>query len=596
MVIPPAGTAGQPTGPLSFTEACDLVVEHLKREIPLAFWSVTQFEGARQVYLRVHDDAYGRSDGDFVAWSDTFCQHMVAGVTPQIAPDAMAVAEYAAAGVGMTPPIGAYVGVPIRGADGGVFGSLCGLDPHRQPGSLLDHAPLLELCATLLSQILLAEHLRLEAIDREAELHWNAFHDHLTGLPNRAMFFDVVNRALAEAESPRQPQTVMLIDLDDFKAVNDAFGHAAGDDLLTMVARRLRAALPPTATAARLSGDEFAVIVDSAEWAAAAERIGTTLGEPFPIAATSVTITASVGATPINGDHSIESVDSLLARADAAMYRAKRDGKARSVFNELPAATSRSAIRLREPLLHAIESGKIEAFYQAIVDLRSGRAIGFEALARWCHEGELIGPDVFIPIAAQTGLLPALTEHMLALACAQTAAWSDELGHHDLRVGVNVSAQCISDHELPVRVARHLRRHALEPHQLTLEVTEEALLVDPTTAAAVARHLCDLDVRLVLDDFGSGYSSLLRLQTLPLQAIKIDRRFIRDVDTNPETKRFLRALLNLSRDLGLVMVVEGVERQTQAEALREVGCTFVQGHLYGKPAPPDAIDLHSTWH
>jgi diguanylate cyclase (GGDEF)-like protein len=580
---------------LTFTEACDLVIEHLRREIPLAFWSVTQFDGNRQVFLRVHDDAYGRSDGDFVAWSDTFCQHMVAGVTPMIAPDAMAIAEYAAAGVGMTPPIGAYVGVPIRGADGGVFGSLCGLDPHRQPGTLLDHAPLLELCATLLSQILLAEHVRLEATDREAELRWNAFHDHLTGLPNRAMFFDVVSRALAETERPRQFRTVMLIDLDDFKAVNDAFGHAAGDDLLTMVALRLRAALPPTATAARLSGDEFAVITDSADWAAAAERIGTTLGEPFPIAGTSVTITASVGATPINGDHSAESVDSLLARADAAMYRAKRDGKARSVFNELPTATSRAAIRLRDPLRRAIESGEIEAFYQAIVDLRSGRAIGFEALARWRHEGELIGPDVFIPIAAQTGLLPALTEHMLGLACAQTAVWSDDLGHHDLRVGVNVSAQCISDHELPVRVARHVRRHTLEPQQLTLEVTEEALLVDPTTAAAVARHLCDLDVRLVLDDFGSGYSSLLRLQTLPLQAIKIDRRFIRDVDTNPETRRFLRALLNLSRDLGLVMVVEGVERQTQAAALREVGCTFAQGHLYGMPMPPAAIDLHSTW-
>jgi EAL domain-containing protein (putative c-di-GMP-specific phosphodiesterase class I) len=157
-----------------------------------------------------------------------------------------------------------------------------------------------------------------------------------------------------------------------------------------------------------------------------------------------------------------------LARADAAMYRAKRDGKARSALDELPTATSRSAIRLREPLRAALESGQVEAFYQAVVDLRSGRAIGFEALARWRYEGELIGPDVFIPIAAQTGLLPALTEHMLGLACAQTAKWSDDLGHHDLRVGVNVSAQCISDHELPGRVTRHLRRHTLGPHQLTL--------------------------------------------------------------------------------------------------------------------------------
>jgi EAL domain-containing protein (putative c-di-GMP-specific phosphodiesterase class I) len=405
----------------------------------MAFWSVTHHDGDRQVYLCVQDDAYGKSDGDSHTWSDSFCRHMVAGVTPQIAPDAMAVAPYAAAGVAHAMPIGAYIGVPIRGSNGELFGTLCGLDPHRQPGSLHDHASLLTLCATLLSQLLHAEHLRLEAIDREAKLHWIAFHD----------------------------------------------------------------------------------------------------------------------------------VKSVNGTAD---------------------------ILLREPLRAAIESGAIEAYYQAIIDLRTARPIGFEALARWRHNGEIIGPDVFIPIAARSGLLPALTERMFDLACAQTAAWSDQLGHHDLRVGVNVPADCISDPGLPARVAEHLQRHALQPHQLTLEITEEALLADLETAATVARRLRDLDVRIVLDDFGRGFSSLLHLHTLPLQSIKIDRGFILEVDTNAETRRFMRALRNLSRDLELAMVVEGVERETQADALRELGCTYVQGHLYGLPAPPGEINLYEEKH
>ena len=586
-VTPPAPLAW----PLPFREACELVVDHLKREVPMAFWSVTHYDGERQVYLCVQDDVYGKADGDSHAWSDSFCQHMVAGVAPQIAPDAMAVVRYAAADVARSMPIGAYIGVPIHGANGELFGTLCGLDPHRQPGSLHDHAPLLSLCATLLSQILHAEHLRLGAIDREAELHWIAFHDHLTGLPNRTMFLDVVTRALDEART----LAVLLIDLDDFTSVNDTFGHTAGDGLLTAVALRLRRALPPGDTLARLGGDQFAVLTHSTNSAAAAERIGKALDTPFAIAGTPITISASIGATEISRDHAAENLDSLLAQADIALHRAKHTGKARSVLYQapmtIPGATD---IRLREPLRAAIESGAIEAHYQAIIDLRTARPVGFEALARWRRDGELVGPDVFIPIAARSGLLPAITERMLDLACAQTAAWSAELGHHDLRVGVNISADCISDTALPARVARFLERHRLKPHQLTLEVTEEALLANLETAATVARHLRDLDVRVVLDDFGRGFSSLLHLQTLPLQSIKIDRAFIRDVDTNPETRRFMRALRNLSRDLELVMVVEGVERKTQADTLLELGCVYVQGHLYGLPVSPGEINLYGT--
>jgi predicted signal transduction protein with EAL and GGDEF domain len=326
-----------------------------------------------------------------------------------------------------------------------------------------------------------------------------------------------------------------------------------------------------------------------------AGRICAALGEPFPIADTSIRISASVGATQVDHDHPAQHVDVLLARADAAMYRAKRAGKGGSVFSDTATArAATAAVRLHEPLRVAVESGAIEAYYQPVVDLRTARSVGFEALARWRHNGEFVGPDVFIPVAARSGLLPALTDHMLDLACAQTAAWSRELGHHDLRIGVNVSAEGISDEDLPARVARCLHRHALRPHQLTLEVTEGALLADSASATAVARLLGDIDVRLALDDFGSGYSSLLRLKTLPLQSIKIDRRFIDDVDTNSDSQRFLRALLNLSRDLELAIVVEGVERPSQADVLRSLGCTYAQGHLFGRPAPSTEINLHGT--
>jgi diguanylate cyclase len=586
-------TASPPRGPLPFREACELVVDHLKREIPLAFWSVSHYDGERQLYLCVQDDAYGKSDGDSHAWSDSFCQHMVAGVAPQIAPDAMAVAEYAAAGVARVMPIGSYIGVPIRGANGDLFGTICGMDPHRQPGSLLDHAPLLNVCATLLSEILYAEQLRLEAIDREAELQWSAFHDDLTGLPNRAMFLAAVGRALTEAVQTGREVAVLLIDLDDFKAVNDAFGHAGGDGLLVQVSRRLRGALAPGDTLARLSSDEFAVLAASADSGAVAERIREALHEPFAIAGTSIAVSGSVGATDLGHDPSAETVDSLLAHADIAMYHAKRTGKSRSVCYEsrmtMPGV---AAIRLREPLRAAIEAGAVEAYYHAVVDLHTARPVGFEALARWRHDGELLGPDVFIPVAERSGLLPALTEHMLDRSCAQVSAWSDEVGHHDLRIGVNLSPDSISDPGLPGRVAEHLRRHAVEPHQLVLEVTEEALLVDLATATTVARALGDLGVRVVLDDFGTGYSSLLHLRNLPLHSIKVDRRFVQDIDSNPEAQRFLRALVNLSRDLELALVVEGVERESQACTLRRLECDFAQGHLYGRPAPASEITLH----
>lgn len=576
---------------MSFDEACVLAVAYLKDMIPLRFWAVSRYEGDdRQVYVCVQDDAYGITAGDSHAWSDSLCQHMVTGAAPQIAPDVMAVPQYASVGVVRGVPIGAYVGVPIRNG-GKLFGTLCGLDPAVQQPDLCAHAPLLRLLAALLEQILRAEDLWDEAIAREAELDWRAFHDELTGLPNRAMFLDRLGHALDLHRRDLRPLAVLMFDLDDFKAVNDTLGHACGDDLLIRVAERVRGAVRPGDTLARLSGDEFAVLLeDGGDPVVTGARVLSALEAPFTIEATSIRIGASLGIAALPAAAEAVSVDTMLVQAEIAMYTAKRGGKGRlALYDPVMTVPEARDLQLREPLRHAIASGGIEAFYQPIVELDSGRVVAFEALARWTHDSEAVSPEVFIPIAARSGLLPALTDHMLELAGAQLARWSQQLGHQDLRVCVNVPPGLITDPEFPGKVADCIRRHALAPQQLVLEITEDALLTDLPAVRDVTHQLRAVGATLSLDDFGVGYSSLLHLQQIPLQSVKIDRGFTRDLGTNPRTERFMRALLALGRDLGLNVIVEGVECPAQADVLRRLGCTHAQGYLFARAAHPDDL-------
>ncbi len=588
---------------LTFDEACEQVVDYLKTVIPLGFWSVSAYDAGsdRQVYLHLRDDVYGAQQGGSHAWSDSFCQHMVTGAAPQIASHAMSVPEYASAGVARQLDIGAYIGVPIQGGDGRLFGTLCGLDPRPQSTDLHQHATLLRLLASLLGQILVGERLQEETDQHVANLRWLAFHDKLTGLPNRAAFDDRVRHALALHRRDGRPLSVLTLDVDDFKAVNDTFGHHGGDELLVQLAERISGALAAGDTLARLGGDEFAVLLEDgacreADRSAApvAERVLAVMDEPFTIGDSRIGVGMSVGMASLEVDRQGSAdAGTLLSGANVALYTAKRGGKAQIVsYDEAMQLPESRGLQLREPLRRAVASGGIEAVYQPIVDINTREISGVECLARWTHEGIAISPEVFIPLAARSNLLRPLTDLMLDHACSQLASWNHQFGHQRLRAAVNVAPQLLVDPAFPAAVAEHVEAHGLQPRQLTLEVTEDALVRDLEAARMVCEDLHRRGFALSLDDFGTGYSSLLHLRSIPLDAVKIDRGFIGDVDSNPDTQRFVRAMITMGHDLGLQVVVEGVERQSQADTLAELGATYAQGYLYARPRP--GPELSST--
>ena len=474
---------------MSFGEASERVLDHLRTLIPMSLWSVTAYdaESGRQVYLHLRDESGRRSPGDSVVWSQSFCQHMVTGAAPQITADARAVPQYRAAS--LAHDIGAYVGVPISTGDGQLFGTLCASDPHRQPDGVLEqHAASLELLATLLEQILAREQLQAEAEEREANLRWRAFHDELTGLPNRALFNDRLDHALALHKRDHRPLALLTLDVDDFKAVNDTFGHAGGDELLTQLARRLRSAVRTPDTLARLGGDEFAILLeDSSDTLTVpgveqfANRILAALSEPFLIAGQRFEAGVSVGVANLGPEASPSAAEALLNHADVALYSSKRNGKLRAtVYHpqmQLPEARD---LQLREPLRAAIENGDIQDFYQPVVALNPLAVVKVESLARWTHQGRPVSPEVFIPLAARSRLLPALTTLMVARACDQLSRWCQTLGHDQFGVAVNMPPSLLTDRAFPSRITAQVTRAGLHPRQFTLEITEDALLGDFT--------------------------------------------------------------------------------------------------------------------
>jgi diguanylate cyclase (GGDEF)-like protein len=471
-------------------------------------------------------------------------------------------------------------------------------------------------CLMFLAVSLLYEHIRLRhtavvaSKNRELEqeirqraiaeerTHRLAYYDELTGLPNRSAFQRNLERAMASAERTGSPLAVMLLDLDGFKSVNDTHGHAFGDDLLAEVARRLTACTRHTDhlgrrqgdVVSRLGGDEFTILIqpltERREAAKVATRVLEMLRNPIVLGDQKIYISASIGVALHPGP--ADSIDSLLRSADMAMYHAKESGRnSFRFFEESMNDEVQRRTRLANELRQAIEQREFVLYYQPIVAAADGRITGAEALLRWRHpERGVLPPGHFIEVAEDTGLISPIGAWVLDEGSRQLAEWSArglELG----RLSINVSALQLRNGVITEQVSDILRRHPIEPAQLDLEITENAILVDELEADACLGMLKALGVRLTLDDFGTGYSSLSYVRRFSVDALKIDRSFTGDPDTDPEACGIAAAIVSMGRHLGLRTVGEGVETQVEADWLRACGCDELQGFLFARPMPAD---------
>jgi diguanylate cyclase (GGDEF)-like protein/PAS domain S-box-containing protein len=423
----------------------------------------------------------------------------------------------------------------------------------------------------------------------EEQLSRQAFTDPLTGLSNRALFRDRLEHATARRDAE---VTMLIIDLDDFKDVNDNLGHSAGDELLTTIAGRLRDGVRPGDTLARLGGDEFAVLIenlDGRDAAATAERLLTELRRPVELGGRDIRCTASIGVASATGDVTAEE---LLRNADLAMYAAKRQGRnAHAVFDEAMYASVINEARQRLEMEKALAEQQFVVHYQPVVDLPHQRVTGVEALVRWQHpERGLLAPNHFIDNAEESGLIVPLGRWVLQEACHQLARWQAGGVAQGLAMNVNLSARQFQYAGLVGDVRDALAASGVEPGLLTLELTESMLLQDIDAASETLHALRRLGVHLAIDDFGTGYSSLNYLKRLPVDVIKIDRAFITEVATDAGDKALVDAVVTLSRALSLKTVAEGIETDDQQAMLHLLGCEYGQGYLFGRPADPAAIE------
>ncbi len=428
----------------------------------------------------------------------------------------------------------------------------------------------------------------------ELQLTHQAFHDELTGLANRALFVDRVAHGLARRERDGTGLAVLLLDLDDFKTVNDGLGHAAGDSMLRAVAGRLATLVRPGDTTARLGGDEFAmVLVDlPSETSAvhAVERIMTVLGEPLVIDGKEIFARCSIGIA-FAGDPADAEVtpDQLLRNADAAMYVVKTDGKGRyAIYQPHMHAAALHRLDLRADLQRALDNGEFVLHYQPIVSMQNGVLVGVEALVRWQHpQRGIIAPDAFIPLAEETGLVVPLGLWVLEQACRQVAIWSVE--HPRLSVSINVSQRQLRRPEFGVEVGMVLARTGITPSRIALEITESAIMADVEPTIERLQVLKALGVRVAVDDFGTGYSSFSWLRQLPVDVLKIDKEFVDELGRREQGGFLVAAIIDLAHNLGLRTVAEGIERPTQLARLKDLRCDLGQGFHVGRPMPAAGV-------
>jgi diguanylate cyclase (GGDEF)-like protein len=439
--------------------------------------------------------------------------------------------------------------------------------------------------ASAIPELLLAQ-----ARDRLAHL---ALHDSLTGLPNRGLLLDRGTQALALRQRGGGQVTMMFIDLDRFKFVNDSLGHSAGDDLLTQAAERLLAAVRETDTVARIGGDEFVVMCQGpsvAETEVLSERLVEAFREPFLLNGKPVLVTASVGVAAADDGATI---GDLLRDADTAMYRAKHSGRnTAEPFTRAMRTISLRRVEIESGLRPALENGDFRLYFQPLLDTKH-RLLGFEALTRWPLAGRgMVPPVEFIPVAEETGLIGPLTTWVLDVGLGQLSRWRNSRPDLNLTLAVNITASQMTDGDVQHSIDVALDRTHLPPHALCLEISEGALVTDDRTNRAFLRHFREQGVRLSIDDFGTGYSSLAYLTQLPVHELKIDRAFVAALPGRHGELTVVASVVALAHQLGLKAVAEGVENQEQLDILTRLGCDAFQGYLLGRPMPAHEVDRY----
>jgi diguanylate cyclase (GGDEF)-like protein len=440
---------------------------------------------------------------------------------------------------------------------------------------------------------------------QEHQIHKLAFYDSLTGLPNRQLFLEHLEHEIRQCDRHNDAVAVLFLDLDRFKIINDTLGHSAGDETLAEVGSRLMKCVRSTdaitrsthdnalTSVARLGGDEFTMLVgsikDARDSEPVARRILDALSEPVSINGREFYITPSIGIAtyPVDGNNA----EALLKNADAAMYKAKEEGRNcirfySSAINDRALATFTLETELRK----AMDNEMLQVYYQPQIDIRSGLTVSVEALIRWNHpQRGFIPPIDFIPIAEETGLIEELGKWVLKTACAQVKTWSRE-GKGDVRIAVNLSGRQFDSGVLSRDVAGVLAATGLDSKNLELELTESMVMRNPTVTISSLNELKEMGVSIAVDDFGTGYSSLAYLKRYPLDVLKIDRSFIRDIVRDPDDAAITRAIIGMAKSLGISVIGEGVETTQQLEFLRQNGCDMAQGYLLGKPAPAEEAE------
>ncbi|MHB1187243.1 EAL domain-containing protein [Thiobacillus sp.] len=426
----------------------------------------------------------------------------------------------------------------------------------------------------------------------EARIDFLAHHDPLTGLINRYNLENRLDQALLSAHRDDLRVAVMFIDMDRFKTINDSLGHHVGDQLLIEVARRLRDSVRESDIVARLGGDEFIVVLtritDEMDAAPLADKILRSLGQPYVFDGKEMHTSPSIGIAVYPGDG--EDGPTLMKNADTAMYHAKELGRNNVQYFTLAMnAAASERLGLENDLHQALRSGQMHLHYQPQVRARDGRIFGVEALARWRHPllGD-VSPLKFIPIAEETGLIEALGSWVMEEACRQLSAWRAE-GFEGIRMAVNLSAQQLRSPGMAQSVDALLKRHGLKGSDLELEITESVAMDNPERAIGQLQALRDFGIQLAIDDFGTGYSSLAYLKRLPIQVLKLDRTFVRDIETDPSDAEISAATLALAHNLGLKVIAEGVETEAQRAYLLQHQCDFMQGYLFSKPLPAEDV-------